>query len=42
MLYLIRHGEEDQTVRGGWSHSPLTNKKDLASVLKNVIKIVRE
>ncbi len=23
MLYLIRHGEEDQTVRGGWSHSGL-------------------
>ena len=25
MLYLIRHGEEDQTVRGGWSHSGLTD-----------------
>lgn len=25
MLYLIRHGEENQTVRGGWSRSALTD-----------------
>ena len=25
MLHLIRHGEEDQTVRGGWSRTALTD-----------------
>lgn len=25
MLYLIRHGEEDPTVRGGWSRTALTD-----------------
>lgn len=24
ICYLIRHGQDDETVRGGWSHAPLT------------------
>ena len=24
MIYLIRHGQDDETVRGGWSNAPLT------------------
>ena len=26
MLYLIRHGKDDETVRGGWSRLPLTEE----------------
>ena len=26
ILYLIRHGQDDSTVRGGWSNSPLTEE----------------
>ena len=25
-IYLIRHGKDDETVRGGWSNSPLTEE----------------
>lgn len=25
-IYLVRHGADDNTVRGGWSNHPLTNK----------------
>ena len=24
ILYLVRHGKDDETVRGGWSDQPLT------------------
>lgn len=39
-VYLIRHGRDDDTVRGGWSNSPLTEKgveqtSALAERLKN-------
>ena len=26
ILYLVRHGQDDSTVRGGWSDSPLTEE----------------
>jgi len=26
ILYLVRHGQDDSTVRGGWSNSPLTEE----------------
>lgn len=25
-IYLVRHGKDDETVRGGWSKASLTNK----------------
>jgi len=25
-VYLVRHGQDDDTVRGGWSMSPLTDE----------------
>ncbi len=39
-VYLIRHGRDDDTVRGGWSISPLTEKgvlqvSELAEKMKN-------
>lgn len=43
-VYLIRHGEDDRTVRGGWSNNKLTKKgiiqsKKLAIYLKEYCKI---
>ncbi|MBQ2954957.1 MAG: histidine phosphatase family protein [Clostridia bacterium] len=29
ILYLVRHGQDDSTVRGGWSNSPLTEEGTL-------------
>lgn len=25
-IYLIRHGQDDETIRGGWSEAPLTKE----------------
>ena len=49
ICYLIRHGKDDDTLRGGWSHSGLTDEgilqvRNLASYInenKNELKIAR-
>ena len=49
ILYLVRHGQDDSSVRGGWSNSPLTGEgvrqaqalaKDII-FLKNQLNIAR-
>lgn len=42
-VYLIRHGEDDRTVRGGWSNNKLTKKrnnpiKETCYLLKRVLQ----
>ena len=39
ICYLIRHGKDDNSVRGGWSNSPLT-QEGIAQVQKLAVHIV--
>ncbi len=39
ILYLVRHGQDDSTVRGGWSDSPLTEegKKQAKTLAEEIL-----
>ena len=39
ILYLVRHGQDDSTVRGGWSDSPLTEEgvRQAQSLAKEIL-----
>ena len=40
ICYLVRHGKDDDTVRGGWSQQPLTDEgKAQADELASFVQI---